>query len=466
MNKRRDEKNSVRFLRCLGLVGLLGLQATSATADFASALYDYGAENYTAAYDEFTRLASLGHKDSQFNLGAMYFRGQGAKQSGIEAYAWISLAAEDGDKTRIALRDRLLSKLNEADQIAARERAEALRKIFGEQALLDKMTPVYVSNEESQYKLIALENAAPEYPKNASRIGLSGSVDVEYSIDPDGHVKHYRVLESTNKIFNGAVIDALKRWRYQPVFNGEQAIEVSGVRQRIYFRIENDIFIEGETLDQYLSNLRYKAQSEVAVDMFFYAYVAELVPETKLQWEQINRWYFKAAQGGVPEAQYRLGRNLVYGKGCVADRSKGLEWLIRAARANYRAAQVMVAILLRNNEHPSVEPKQAQEFLDQAVQAKYPLAIIKKSWLLATSSDETQRDGARALELAKEVFPDYPDRLSAYQILAASQAEAGDFKAAQKTQKRTIQLAQKLKLPLDMEQKRLDVYNQNLAWRE
>lgn len=451
---------------CFSWLGLSGLLAVPAAADFARALYDYGAENYTAAYDEFTRLASLGHKDSQFNLGAMYFRGQGVKRNSIEAYAWISLAAESDDETRIALRDQLFSRLNETEQAAARERAETLRQLFGEQALSAKLTPVYVSNEESEYALTALESPQPAYPVGAKKISLSGSVDVEFSIDANGHVRHYVAIDSTNKIFEKPAIDALKNWRYQPFIRAKQPIELIGVRKRIFFRMENDLLIEGETLEQYIRNLRYKAQSEVAVDMHAYAYNTEVIPEAGIEWQESNRWYFNAAQGGVPEAQYQLGRNLFYGKGCIMDRSKSIEWLTRAARAKHAAAQYLLATILLDEAHPSVEPAQVHDWLEQAVQAQYPPAMIKKSWMLATGNDEAQRNGARALELARRVADDYPDKFSVYRARAASHAELGDFNTALRMQKRVIKLAQSLKMPVEIEQQRLAAYNQKIAWRE
>ncbi len=63
------------------------------------------------------------------------------------------------------------------------------------------------------------------------------------------------------------------------------------------------------------------------------------------------------------------------------------------------------------------------------------------AWLLATAADDRVRDGARALALLREHFPAShdPDSLD---TLAAAQAVAGKFEAAQETILRALELSQ------------------------
>lgn len=446
------------------LSGLLFVGAP-ASADFASAMYHYQSENYSSAYKEFIRLAALGHKDSQFNVGAMHFRGQGVEQSSLEAYAWIALSAELGDEFREKLRDRLFNKLSDMDRVAARKRAEELFALYSDKALQEKLTPVYVSNDDCDYELEALEKVAPRYPQAASRIGLSGSVDLEFAVDAQGYVKNYSIISSTNQLFEESVLQAVKKWRYHPFIKDGKPIEIVGVRTRVHFRMpEHEM--AGDDLAKYMEALRHKAESGTALDMFTYAYVSDMLPETRMEWEDANRWYFKAAQAGLAHAQYQLGLNLIYGKGCVADPAKGAEWLTRAARSHHAAAQYFLASELTSARHFSPNPDQAQEWLQQATDAKHPDAMLKKAWILATSKDDETRNGQRALELVKEVIDDYADEFTAQQTLAASQAEAGDFSSAQKTQKRVIKLAKSLKRPLEIEEQRLAAYRNKTPWRE
>ena len=44
------------------------------------------------------RRAQQGHADAQFNLGAIYANGEGIPEDYVEAYAWWSVAATNGNK--------------------------------------------------------------------------------------------------------------------------------------------------------------------------------------------------------------------------------------------------------------------------------------------------------------------------------------------------------------------------------
>ncbi len=91
------------------------------------------------------------------------------------------------------------------------------------------------------------------------------------------------------------------------------------------------------------------------------------------------------------------------------------------------------------------EPRKALEQFDEAIQARpeQPEPLRHKAWLLATSPDTSVRDGKTAvkcaelaLQLSARKGPEYWD------ALAAAEAEAGDFKAAEQSAEKAIELAQ------------------------
>ena len=62
--------------------------------------------------------AEAGNVHAQYALGLMYAEGRGVKQNEVEAYVWLSRAAEQGDQDAVTLRYALLSQMN-AGQIDA-----------------------------------------------------------------------------------------------------------------------------------------------------------------------------------------------------------------------------------------------------------------------------------------------------------------------------------------------------------
>jgi TonB family protein len=62
-----------------------------------------------------------------------------------------------------------------------------------------------------------LQRVAPEYPPEAERRGVEGSVDVSFTIDPEGKVTDVIVDHSEpSEIFDRAAASAVRRWRYEP----------------------------------------------------------------------------------------------------------------------------------------------------------------------------------------------------------------------------------------------------------
>ena len=62
-----------------------------------------------------------------------------------------------------------------------------------------------------------LQRVTPEYPPEAERRGLEGSVDLSFTIDPEGKVTDVIVDHSEpSDIFDRAAASAVRRWRYEP----------------------------------------------------------------------------------------------------------------------------------------------------------------------------------------------------------------------------------------------------------
>jgi localization factor PodJL len=81
-------------------------------------------EGYGHAARWFDQAARKGLADAQFNLGMLYAQGLGIGRDPVEAFAWFSAAAAQGDAGAAAERDRIGQALDEQ----ARARGEALAR--------------------------------------------------------------------------------------------------------------------------------------------------------------------------------------------------------------------------------------------------------------------------------------------------------------------------------------------------
>jgi TonB family protein len=74
----------------------------------------------------------------------------------------------------------------------------------------------------------------PTYPREAERLGLSGWVDVEFTVAPDGSTRDL-VVRGAQPLgtFDEAAMDAVKRWRFEPVVrDGAPVAQRAAVRIR------------------------------------------------------------------------------------------------------------------------------------------------------------------------------------------------------------------------------------------
>jgi TonB family protein len=83
-----------------------------------------------------------------------------------------------------------------------------------------------------------IQDVAADYPPEAARKGIEGSVDVSFTISPQGKVTDVTVVSAVpSDIFNRAAIAAVRRWKYEPkMVNG---VPVEAHQQlRLQFKLD------------------------------------------------------------------------------------------------------------------------------------------------------------------------------------------------------------------------------------
>ena len=79
---------------------------------------------------------------------------------------------------------------------------------------------------------------APRYPRGAQRRGLSGWVDVLFTVDIDGTVTDVSVRDSNpGDVFVSSAINAVEKWEFEPVIEDGVAIQKRAA-VRMMFAIE------------------------------------------------------------------------------------------------------------------------------------------------------------------------------------------------------------------------------------
>jgi TPR repeat protein len=106
-------------MKRLTLAAILALvTASSAMADFDRGMSAYRTGDYDRAWKEFHVDAIEGHATAQFNIGVMYYRGEGVERDLVQAYAWIELATQQRNDAELIEAQEALSVMLTPDQIS------------------------------------------------------------------------------------------------------------------------------------------------------------------------------------------------------------------------------------------------------------------------------------------------------------------------------------------------------------
>jgi TPR repeat protein len=175
--------------------------------------------------------------------------------------------------------------------------------------------------------------------------------------------------------------------------------------------------------------------------------------------ENYDAWFVKAAQAGIPSAQYLVGLQLLQGGSFVRDEAKGRFWLERAANSGSSDAQMVLASYLLRADADAATRSQGFEWMQRAAgtqnyEAKFLFASLLVSW-----PDASRRDPGRALELLKDAKISFDYDPAYFEIRAAALAAQGDFKAAKSAQENAVRRARNLKWETTRQQARLDAYS-------
>lgn len=80
----------------------------------------------------------------------------------------------------------------------------------------------------------------PQYPIEASREGIEGWVQLEFTIDSSGTVKDVKVTDSEPKrVFDSEAKRALRKWKYKPQMVEGKATELPNMQVVLDFKLNS-----------------------------------------------------------------------------------------------------------------------------------------------------------------------------------------------------------------------------------
>ncbi|MGH8215765.1 MAG: tetratricopeptide repeat protein [Rhodanobacteraceae bacterium] len=92
--------------------------------------------DYRHAIDMYKVAASWAYKPAEYNLGVMYFKGQGVPVNRARGAAWMVLAAERGDSQYVKARDLMVTLLSKAEFARTDELWGELKQTYGDEVAL------------------------------------------------------------------------------------------------------------------------------------------------------------------------------------------------------------------------------------------------------------------------------------------------------------------------------------------
>lgn len=104
--------------------------------DYKTGMLAYNRKDYTHAVHMLKVAASWAYKPAEYNLGVMYFQGDGVPADRTLGAAWLVLAAERGDPRYVAARDWAITSLSKPEFARTDDLWGQLQETYGDKVAL------------------------------------------------------------------------------------------------------------------------------------------------------------------------------------------------------------------------------------------------------------------------------------------------------------------------------------------
>jgi len=230
------------------------LNSQALLANATQAMDAYLNQDYQKAFELYEQTASLGHAKSQFNLGVQYLRGQGVKANKLTAYAYFSLALDNGFMMAKQARKSVIKRLSDSELEQAKQQASELIALYGQNGSKNIETAL-INHHSYNPPPKRSKNPEVEYPASLARDGIPGFASYIFDIDRNGVPRDLVLLNSyPEKEFGESVLEKLENSRYQ-------IIKIAGTLRTFTNAQFSGVFNGGELPADTLERINNKKKS-------------------------------------------------------------------------------------------------------------------------------------------------------------------------------------------------------------
>jgi hypothetical protein len=448
---------SIKLMRAALLACAVSLAGT-AHADFTAALKDYTEGRFDAARTQFLSLAELGDCPSQFNLGAMALKGQGAPQDRGAGVGWLQAALSNGCRQQVGERLPGLQATLSPEQHRA---AEDIVARYGHDAL--EAQGVVNPNFECQALSPATVRDTPEaeYPHLRDPQNAEAIVVTAFTIGVDGYARDPQVLLSVpQQGFPGAAVEAWLNSRFLPATRAGVPVES---------RLQAKLRFVGSSGNLAASPV-YKAALPAAdsgdpAAQYLVGLTATLDSSLGVMSSRAGHMLIDSARAGNANAQYWVAVQLRAAAACHAQ-ANWQRWLRHAAEGGSAPAEADYAAELLHGTPTPEQVAEARALLARAAAStdyygrKHAVALLAASPMEAVRDPKLALSAANSLVHANEIQSD-PQM---FEVVAAAYAANHEYGNAVDAQRQAIQKAATLGWNTAAMQERLAAYRHDAPW--
>ena len=451
--------------RILAVVAAFLLTAPVARADIYAAKAAYEKQDYVKAFDLFHEMAELGLTLAQSTVAAMYVQGEGVKRDNRMGYAWARVAQANGDHEGT---DAIVEQLEPHVDEGTRQLARDLMSKYGPDGLQRTLLPDPTAPvpKKADRDCAVKTRPMPNFPPAAASAGENGFVLAELAVMPDGRAHDPQIwFAQPDHRFDEAARQYFRRSTF--TFNSQDRTRNCRILTAAQFVIPPDEVV-GRRRE--IDRMRKLANDGDPHAQMLYGFMLFARPELNVDKEKPVNWYVKAAQAGLPTAQFLTGLELGR-RSAPSEKAKGLFWMNEAAKRGSPDAKLSLAQQILQGPSDAAGIRHAQELLESAVsggdrgQSYGEDARLYLAALLAAGPEGATLDPARALSMIDHIEAEMPGSPTVEEIRAAGSAALGNFDAAREAQRTALGMAKTLGWNTAPQQARLDAYAHKQTWR-